>query len=528
MPDIEIGALSLLSAVTANGVLPLQAPGGNTKGVRLDQLGLVLPSSALSISHIASLSTSLAGKQRSHRADVRDFGVSTGGSGDNTTGLNNAAASLTNGGELYIPPGTVTYAGPIVAPESVHVVGDGPNVSVLRCTSTTNDFIQSTGTNLVGVRNIQLESLVTRTAGYAINFSNVSGYIIDNVRFVDTFNAARFNNSHSGWLSRLKVAHGGGVWNQGFWWQSCIDTHVLASLLNGGTAQLGSGKAWFMIDSGNDTFAAHDVGTVCSSGAGTGFRFYHSLSPGSFAPRWIRLSHIYCEGSSGVVGAGRDGIQIDDALNLYLESGYTGTSLNGLVINGGTDLRFGKFLSMNNWLRGVVLSAGYITTFDTCTFDSNSQGADGNVGHFYIGPSTGRTRIEESYFGNAVLSRTNQPSYAIENYATAANVVCRDNEFELSALRTAALGGPNIPIMRDNFGFNPRGALGPPTVPASNVAYSNDYGVDCAVYVAGGTVSAIKVNGATTGITSGLVRVGPGRTITLTYTAAPTWVWIGE
>jgi hypothetical protein len=527
MPDIQIPSLPLLSSVAATGVLPLQSPGGPTKGVRLDQLGLVLPASALSISHIASLQTSLNAKQRSHRADVRDFGVNLSGSGDNTSGLNAAAVSLTNGGELYVPAGTVTFAGPITLPESVHLVGDGPNVSVLRCTSTTNDFIQSTSTDLVGVRNIQLESLITRTAGAAINFTGVSGYLIDNVRFIDTYNAGQFNGSHSGWLSRIKVAHGAGVWNQGFWWQSCIDTHVLASLLNGGTVQLGSGKAWFMIDSGCDTFAAHDIGTVSSSGAGTGFRFYHSLSPGSFAPRWIRLSHIYCEGSSGVVGAGRDGIVIDDALSLYLENGYTGTSLNGLVINSGTDLRFGKFLSMNNWLRGVVLSGGNVTTFDTCTFDSNSQGADGNVGHFYIGPSTGRLRIEESYFGNAILGRTNQPSHAIENYATPANVICRDNEFELSALRTAAIGGTGgIPIMRDNFGFNPRGALGPPAVPATNVAYTNDYGVDCSVYVAGGTVTAIKVNGATTGITSG--HVSAGRTVSLTYSSAPSWVWIGE
>jgi hypothetical protein len=45
------------------------------------------------------------------------------------------------------------------------------------------------------------------------------------------------------------------------------------------------------------------------------------------------------------------------------------------------------------------------------------------------------------------------------------------------------------------------------------------------VYVSGGTVSAIAVDGTTTGLTSGAFLVRPMGTITLTYSVAPTWVW---
>ncbi|HUC21032.1 MAG TPA: hypothetical protein VMR98_06110, partial [Candidatus Polarisedimenticolaceae bacterium] len=48
---------------------------------------------------------------------------------------------------------------------------------------------------------------------------------------------------------------------------------------------------------------------------------------------------------------------------------------------------------------------------------------------------------------------------------------------------------------------------------------------DAAVVITAGTVSVIAVDGAVTGLTSGTVIVPSGKTITLTYSAAPTWTW---
>ena len=83
--------------------------------------------------------------------------------------------------------------------------------------------------------------------------------------------------------------------------------------------------------------------------------------------------------------------------------------------------------------------------------------------------------------------------------------------------------------MFGNVGYNPVGAFGAqPAVPATTVAYTNHFGVDATVHVAGGTVSAIAIGGTATGATSGPFRVPSGQTITLTYTVAPTWVWFGD
>jgi pectate lyase-like protein len=69
------------------------------------------------------------------------------------------------------------------------------------------------------------------------------------------------------------------------------------------------------------------------------------------------------------------------------------------------------------------------------------------------------------------------------------------------------------------------GAVTAPAVPATTVPQQNRFLRDAAVYVAGGTVSDIKVDGASIGVTSGMVMVPAGKSITLTYSAAPTWKW---
>ena len=70
-----------------------------------------------------------------------------------------------------------------------------------------------------------------------------------------------------------------------------------------------------------------------------------------------------------------------------------------------------------------------------------------------------------------------------------------------------------------------------PAMPLSGVAEANGAGVDIAVTVTGGTVTAINVgsnaaNLTATGLTSGTVIVRDGYAVSVTYSAAPTWVWM--
>lgn len=82
--------------------------------------------------------------------------------------------------------------------------------------------------------------------------------------------------------------------------------------------------------------------------------------------------------------------------------------------------------------------------------------------------------------------------------------------------------------LANNAGFNPAGYLGTqPSVPASGTAYTNNTGSTIRLFITGGTVTAIAIGSDDTGLTSGTFDLAPGESITLTYSAAPTWKAFG-
>lgn len=75
---------------------------------------------------------------------------------------------------------------------------------------------------------------------------------------------------------------------------------------------------------------------------------------------------------------------------------------------------------------------------------------------------------------------------------------------------------------------NPTGVwAGAPALAASTVAMTNTSGFDVEVLVSGGTVTFVKKNGVTFATATGgpAVRLRPGHTISVTYSAAPTLQW---
>lgn len=135
--------------------------------------------------------------------------------------------------------------------------------------------------------------------------------------------------------------------------------------------------------------------------------------------------------------------------------------------------------------------------------------------------------IQRSVIADNVIQGTGIGILFDAAYNGFAQTIAHNN---LSGATTKVSGTPNAQdILRGNFGYNPLGhGVTQPSVPASTTAQTNTTGSDCTVYVTGGTVSAIAVGGVATGLTSGAFRVAAGQTITLTYSAAPTWAWFGD
>lgn len=73
--------------------------------------------------------------------------------------------------------------------------------------------------------------------------------------------------------------------------------------------------------------------------------------------------------------------------------------------------------------------------------------------------------------------------------------------------------------------FDSAAGFSTPAVPLSTVPYTNPAPIPATVVVSGGTVSNVSVNGVTVGSGDGTYTVPQGGTITLTYSAAPTWTW---
>jgi hypothetical protein len=89
---------------------------------------------------------------------------------------------------------------------------------------------------------------------------------------------------------------------------------------------------------------------------------------------------------------------------------------------------------------------------------------------------------------------------------------------------TVTLGGPGV-TAGAGLVLPPAVPATAPAVPATGVAQYSNSGSAVVVTVSGGTVTIIAVNGVSTGLTSGAIYVPAGGTITLTYSAAPTWAW---
>lgn len=81
---------------------------------------------------------------------------------------------------------------------------------------------------------------------------------------------------------------------------------------------------------------------------------------------------------------------------------------------------------------------------------------------------------------------------------------------QLAAL-VAALGAPAVPVT--------------PSVPATTVAVQNNNPYAVTVVITGGTMTAVVVNGVTVGAGAGTYIVPAAGSISMTYSAAPTWAW---
>lgn len=219
---------------------------------------------------------------------------------------------------------------------------------------------------------------------------------------------------------------------------------------------------------------------------------------------------------------------------LYNLSGAIGISTINLNIN----INACMFDAMDT---AIYMQSGQYNNITGCQFDEgntyyihlngcNANTIVGNTFNQHTGTGTDVIYVEGAGNRNNIIANNLvQTSTGWTNFVHEANGVggSPGNSYignDIGSTTMILVTG----IAHNNRGYNPVGHIASPAVPNTTVAYTNAFGVDCTVYVSGGTVTAIAIGGTATGLTSGTFRVPAGQTIAITYSVQPTWVWFGE
>lgn len=220
---------------------------------------------------------------------------------------------------------------------------------------------------------------------------------------------------------------------------------------------------------------------------------------------------------------------------------YVLNTVSRLVVEGNYVAKFENGISTSS--NRAVLSGNYLVANNSCGlyFRAITQApvADGNycLNNGQRGAATVRAGIagqavDGSFAGNACVddqaTATQQYGFHFDNGAGSNSITGG----RLAGNATAPiLNFPNYThfAVRGVRGVNPVGkAATQPAVPSSGTNLTNPMATDATVYITGGVVTEVRINGQLTGLISGAFRVGAGQYVTLTYTAAPTWVWFGD
>ena len=246
----------------------------------------------------------------------------------------------------------------------------------------------------------------------------------------------------------------------------------------------------------------------------------------------IDLSHLLLEGggTAQVCAAYSGGIMmLGDWRKVRISHfGVTGHRHGISIRNANADLMVSDGQCYRNNEAGVyVIGAGaalVAPTFDNvkCIDNGQDSGLTQRVGFYLRGVAGTRLR-------NCVATNRDGTTqqYALDNYTDVTLTRIEGGDFSGNAVGVFN-GVTGLTAVRNVVGYNPVGTVSsPPALPASGVTGTNNSGVDLLMTVTGGTVTVIVLQGVTTNLTSGAFLLPALGTFAITYTVAPTLVFVG-
>jgi hypothetical protein len=196
-----------------------------------------------------------------------------------------------------------------------------------------------------------------------------------------------------------------------------------------------------------------------------------------------------------------------------------------------SDLTFQGCLALANNSHGFLINNGARISLNGCISGSTykpgvANGKSGTGSGVYIGSPSERISISD-------LISNGNPSYGIEiaNGVTQSSVIGGELRYNVLGAVSCLANTINADIYFDAVqGYTPLlNNVTTPAIPASTVGVKNTTGFDCDIYITGGTVTNISLDGSFLfNSTPSHIRLPFGAIITMTYSVAPSWKWIAN